>query len=93
MEWSKFELVEEVIKDDPFGTDYFGWIDLGVGHIAAGPISFPAPTERVTVLQMCAVAPQEVEDKLAFLGELTATDYFRGASQPNPEQLRPPAGV
>lgn len=81
VEWSKFGLVEEVINDNPFGTEYFAWIDLGVGHIARAPISFPAPTERVAVLQMCAVAPQEVEDKLAFLGYergRIAAGFFRG---------------
>ena len=68
VEWSKFDLVEEVIAANPFGTDHFAWIDAGIGHVAAPSTQFPAATTRVSVLQMCAVAPQETADRMAFFG-------------------------
>jgi teichuronic acid biosynthesis glycosyltransferase TuaG len=81
IEWSKLELLDEVMTENPFGTEHFAWIDFGLGHVAHPPARFPAPSRRVAVLQMCAVAEREVADKLEFLrlerGRIAA-GFFRG---------------
>ena len=68
VEWSKFELLRRGIALNPFATEYFAWVDFGLGHIAEPPETFPRPTRRVTILQMKATAPAETADPLAFLG-------------------------
>ena len=32
--WNKFFLIEKIIEENPFNSDYFGWIDFGLMHIA-----------------------------------------------------------
>lgn len=81
VQWAKFDLLDEAMLDDPFGTDHFAWIDLGLGHVAVPPVTFPAPTHRVAVLEMRAVAPAEAADRLEFLGwerGRIAAGFFRG---------------
>jgi hypothetical protein len=81
VEWSKLDLLDEAMATDPFGTEHFAWIDFGLGHVARAPESFPAPTRRVAMLQMRAVAPSEIADRLEFLrferGRVAA-GFFRG---------------
>lgn len=64
--WSKLDLLEEVIDDDPYGNDHAGWIDFGIAHVADMPERFPPPSRLVSVLQMRAVAPAELADRAAF---------------------------
>lgn len=81
LQWSKFDLLDETMAADPFGTDHFAWIDFGIGHVARPPEIFPAPTERISILQMVAVAPTEIEEKLGFLSSergRIAGGFFRG---------------
>jgi GT2 family glycosyltransferase len=81
VQWSKFDLLEEVIADDPFDSDHFAWIDLALGYVAAAPTVFPMPTDRVALLQMRPVADREVEVPLDFVrherGRI-AGGFFRG---------------
>ena len=83
VEWSKFDFLDEVMAVNPFGSNHFGWIDLGLGYVARPPARFPRPTENVGVLQMQAVAPDEIEDRHAFYqyerGRI-AGGFFRGGS-------------
>jgi len=34
--WTKIYLVEEIIKKNPFKTEYFGWIDFGIHGVCHG---------------------------------------------------------
>lgn len=35
--WSKFTLLERVLKENPFQATHLGWIDFGVAHVAKQP--------------------------------------------------------
>jgi GT2 family glycosyltransferase len=81
VEWAKLDLLEEVMAGDPFDTEHFAWIDFGLGHVARAPERFPAPSRRVAVLQMRAVAEREVLDRREFLRHergRVAAGFFRG---------------
>ncbi|MDA8310903.1 MAG: WlaTC/HtrL family glycosyltransferase [Actinomycetota bacterium] len=58
---SKIGLLAEVAAADPFGTGRFAWMDVGIGHVARRPASFPAPCDRPTLLQMMPVFREEVD--------------------------------
>ncbi len=81
--WSKLDLVAETIAENPFGTDRFGWVDAGIGHVARPPDTVPGSTDEATLLQIHAVAPAEIEDREAFLryerGRI-AGGFIRGSS-------------
>lgn len=32
--WNKFHLINLTIEENPFNTEYFGWIDFGISHVA-----------------------------------------------------------
>ena len=70
--YAKIDLLEEVMTQDPFNTEFFAWIDAGIAHVAVPPVTFPAPSDRIAVLEMCAVAPAEIADRRGFY------DYERG---------------
>jgi len=38
MTWSKIFFMEEVIKLNPYKTEYFGWIDFGIHHVTCNNI-------------------------------------------------------
>lgn len=81
IEWSKFDLLDEVMAEDPFESDHFCWIDFGVGHVARPPERFPLPTQKVGVLEMRAVAPDEITDRRLFYQferRRIAGGFFRG---------------
>lgn len=85
VQWSKFDLLERSMQDDPFDTRHFAWIDFGVGHVAEPPVVFPHTTSRVAFLEMCSTAPREVANKLEFLGlerGRIAGGFFRGPREP-----------
>lgn len=81
IEWSKLDLIEQTLNSNPFDTDHFAWIDFGLGHVALPPHDFPAPRSKINLLQMCAVAPEELQDETEFLkaerGRIAA-GFFRG---------------
>lgn len=66
--WSKLDLVEEIIDADPFGTESYAWIDLGIGHIAIPPAVPLGARTRPTVHQLRPVFPHELEDRREFHG-------------------------
>ena len=36
--WNKLFLIEDTIRENPFNTNYFGWIDFGIYHVIRGSI-------------------------------------------------------
>lgn len=81
--WSKLDMVRQAMAENPFGTGHFAWIDVGIGKIARPPERFPAPCERVGVLQMKAVAPREVATGVDFYRYERGTiagGFFRGSA-------------
>ena len=61
--WTRFDLLATAVRDDLFGTEHLAWVDLGIGHIARPPLTFPAPTDAVTVLQMRPLFAEELENR------------------------------
>jgi glycosyltransferase involved in cell wall biosynthesis len=80
--WSKLRLLAEVAAADPYGTARFAWMDVGLGHTARSPITFPEPCDRPTVLQMVPVFPEELDEDFHRLerGRL-AGGFVRGAAR------------
>ena len=66
LNYAKFDWLDDVMAENPFGTDCFAWIDAGISYVAIRPVTFPAPSDRVAVLEMVAVAPTETTDRRAF---------------------------
>jgi hypothetical protein len=64
---SKVYLVEEVIDSNPFGTDYFGWIDFGLNHVVKGRIPenlaeiLKPTTKKIKILQLRAMGNSEFD--------------------------------
>ena len=82
MACAKLELIERAIVLDAFDTETFAWIDAGIAHVAVPPIAFPAPADRITLLEMRAIEPRETLDRRAFYsyerGSLAA-GFIRGS--------------
>lgn len=66
MNWAKIDLLVETAHHNPFKTGHFAWIDAAISHVANPPQTFPRPTDGVAVLQMRAVAPDEVTSRKEF---------------------------
>lgn len=66
LQYAKLDMVCEALEENPFGTEHYAWIDFGLHHVARRPISFPAPSDRIAVMQMVAVAAREIEDRADF---------------------------
>lgn len=81
LQYSKVDMLCRAITEDPFHTGHFAWIDFGLSHVARPPVSFPAPSDKVAMLQMVAVSGQEIEDPIDFYryerGRI-AGGFFRG---------------
>jgi hypothetical protein len=58
---SKFELIRRTIKLDPFRSDNFAWIDIGLGHVS-------------NVSGLALLAPPRYQVKLMLRGYLALTD-------------------
>lgn len=81
LQYAKLDMVRQAIEDDRFQTEHFAWIDFGLAHVAKRPASFPAASGRVAILQMVAVSPREIEDRIDFYQyerERIAGGFFRG---------------
>ena len=74
--WSKFSLLKRSMKNNPFNSDYFGWVDFGLIHVYAHHIlkQYIAKTESIQLFKSMAVEYNKVfnikYDKLHILNVL-----------------------
>jgi len=72
--WNKLYMVEEIMINNPFDSQYFGWIDFGIYNVAANKMppellddSFFIPkTNKIKVMELRCVSPIETEDVYEF---------------------------
>ena len=71
--WSKPALVAAIAEEDPFESTHFGWIDLGIAHVAelrdvdwAAIAREACSTDRVRICERYASTAAEAEDPYYF---------------------------
>lgn len=74
LQWSKFELVRRAAELDPFDATHLAWIDIGLpgAHPVPADAIFTNPSDRVRLLQMRRIAPEDLADRAAYYA------YIRG---------------
>lgn len=81
---SKFDLLRDAMQRNPYGTEFFAWMDAGLFYVARPPEVFPTATSGVAFLQMCAVSPLEAASAADYYagerGRLAA-GFFRGSAK------------
>jgi Bacterial protein of unknown function (HtrL_YibB) len=65
LQWSKFELIRRATELDPFAATHLGWIDIGLPGAPPVPADsiFTRPSDRVRLLQMRRIAPEDLVDR------------------------------
>ena len=66
IQWSKLDLICEVVDSNPFGTEHFAWIDFSVAHVAALPKAVPAPCDRLALLELMPTTLEEANSRTEF---------------------------
>lgn len=61
--WSKFAMVDEISRSNPFGSEAFCWIDIGISHITGPPVMPLVPVDnKFHVLSLCHVVPDTAHE-------------------------------
>ena len=66
--WSKIFFMDEILKKNPFNTDYFGWIDFGIYHVTKNNIpddleNILVPnTDKIKILERIWTTKNEMKD-------------------------------
>lgn len=60
--WNKFHFVNMTMKQNPFNTKHFGWIDFGISHVAdtshvVGDRIFDVVTDEIRMMMMLNFSP------------------------------------
>jgi hypothetical protein len=53
LQYNKFYFMENSIKNNPFNTEYFGWIDFGINHVANIDVKINNNIHSNKIIQMC----------------------------------------
>jgi len=67
--WTKFDLVEKVVAENPFASTHFAWIDFGLTHVAKLDFAEEAFQHVVDPIKLLV-------NKWASSDELQAPDYY-----------------
>lgn len=63
--YNKVYLVEEIIKLNPFNSEYFGWIDFGINHVMKGfkiETLLENPPVKVKMCQIKNISEREIKN-------------------------------
>ncbi len=85
--WSKFWMVGEAIRRNPHQSTHFGWIDLGLSHVASFRHAqedgiFTTPSDRIGLTTMRPFDRRDVadlEDYLSLVRGFVACGYLAGS--------------
>lgn len=84
--WSKFDLINETIKRNPFSSTHFAWLDFGIAHVAnLDYISdgiFQTPSDQIKLLMMRDPDPKLLSDKkvyYSFIRGYVSSGYICGS--------------
>lgn len=77
--WNKTYFVDEIIDDNPFNSEYFGWIDFGIYHVVKNKMPlqeinedfFIPENDKIKVMELRCVTENEIKDINRY------TSYFR----------------
>lgn len=60
---SKFSMLQEVARENPFNTTHLAWIDLGIAHVAMPVLPAPEDWDPVNfcMLEMCHSCTKEIQ--------------------------------
>lgn len=85
--WEKLEFVKRVIEDNPFKSDYVGWIDFGLTHVATTRKcltneTFKKVPEKIKIMKLREFSYNEFNDLktyYSYLRGIMAAGYITGS--------------
>lgn len=84
--WTKFFLIKRVIRENPFMSTHFGWIDFGLSHIATTIYCeedqvFTWLPEKIRILILKSFRPIDIQERRSYFSNLRgfiAAGYITG---------------